>query len=79
MPSTRETYLASKLNAKDPSFMPRNTAIVLQASLAADEAAATELNKRIDNVEAQNRKMLGMMESLCRDNETILEKLSGSP
>ena len=74
-----ETYVASKLNAKDPSFMPRNTALVLQASLAADEAAAAELNKRIDNVEAQNRMMISMMESLARENETILEKLSGSP
>ena len=70
-----ETYVAAKMEAKDTSFMPRNTAIVLQASEKSEEAETEEIKKRLGDVEAQNRQMLTMLETLQRDSAEIMERL----
>jgi len=74
-----ETYVAERMEAKDTSFMPRNNALVLQASQIAEEAATEELHRRVGEVETQNRTMLTMLEALQRDSAAILERLHERP
>ena len=59
-----ETYVAAKMKDKDTSFMPRNTALVLQAHKAEDEAAVEELKRRMDAFEGQQRQMLTILEAM---------------
>lgn len=70
-----ETYVAAKMKANDTSFLPRNTAIVLQASQREEEAAAEELKKRVADIEAQGKQMMRMLEAIRRDNEEMLERM----
>ena len=70
-----ESYVSAKMKANDTSFMPRNTAIVLQASQREEEAASEELKKRVANVEAQGKKLMGMQEAIQRDLTEMLERM----
>ena len=44
----RDMQKAERMADRDTRFMPRNTAMVLQASQKADEAANEELHRRIE-------------------------------
>ena len=70
-----ETYVAAKMAANDTSFMPRNTAMILQASRDREQAAVAALNDRLAEVDVQNKQILQMLDSLQRDNAAIMEHL----
>ena len=73
-----ETYVAAKMADKDTSFMPSNTAIVLEASAEEDGAALEALKERVEGVEEQGKRMLKMLEKMTRDQSLILETLANS-
>jgi hypothetical protein len=67
-----ESYVAAKMAAKDTSFMPRSTALVLLASEAADRAAQQEVHSRLAALEAQVKTQGQQMMSLL---EAVVERL----
>jgi hypothetical protein len=67
-----ETYIAAKMESQDVSFMPRNAAMVLQATESRAEAAAEE---RLARVEADLARLL---EGQQRDNQLIKDLLTAS-
>jgi len=69
-----ETYIAGKIQAKDSSFLPRNTALVLKEAEEADASAARSaneslaaMNDRLDGIEKQNDKLMKLVELLVKD------------
>ena len=73
-----ETYVAAKMHQNDTSFMPRSAALVLQASQDRDKAALDSLRDRLEEVEGQNSRMIGMLEALQREQSLMGEQLAGS-
>ena len=67
-----ETYISAKMEAHDVSFMPRNAAMVLQATASRAEAAAEE---RLARVEADLARLLDRQQ---RDNQLLKDLLSAS-
>ena len=67
-----ETYIAAKMESQDVSFMPRNAAMVLQATESRAEAAAEE---RLARVEADLARLLDGQQ---RDNQLIKDLLTAS-
>ena len=74
-----ETYVAAKMAAKDTSFLPRTTAIVLQASQIAEEARAVADGCR--RASRMSRRRIARcliccnVQRLQNDSAAILERL----
>ena len=50
--------MADRVNEKDTSFLPRNTALVLQKASEANKEAQREVSARLASIEAQNERLL---------------------
>ena len=67
-----ETYVAAKMEANDVSFLPRNAAMVLQATESREKAAAAE---RLERVEAT---IVSLLEGQQRDRQLLKDLLAAS-
>jgi len=60
-----EQHVAQKMETLDVSFLPRNTAIVLQAFQEQEDAALQQLNDKVDKLATQNEKLFKIVEDLA--------------
>ena len=62
-----ETYVRAKIDASDTSFLPRNTALILQKVAAQEANALGEVAERVVSLERQNERMMKMLEVLVKE------------
>jgi len=62
-----EAYVAGRIDEKDTSFLPRNTALVLQKASEAEEEAQREVSARLAAIEAQNERLMRAVDLLLKD------------
>ena len=73
-----EAYVAEKIVEKDTSFLPRNTALVLQKAEEASEEAQREVNARLSAIEAQNERLLRAVDLLLKEHQGSAARLGPS-
>jgi len=64
-----EQHVAQKMKTCDVSFLPRNTAIVLQAFQEQEDAVLQQLNDKVDKLTTQNEQLFKMVEDLTQSVE----------
>ena len=72
-----ESMVASKVMDNDASFLPRNTALVLERSQEEDATALGNVDTRLETLEKQNDKMMKLLEAIVKDNASRQEAGGG--
>ena len=73
-----ESYVAERIEDKDTSFLPRNTALVLQEAEEADQEAMNVVMSRIDGIDDTLEKMRSTMDMMLKEQQPGRQPSTGA-